>query len=98
MKSFSFLAILVITTIVASVASAAYPMLDKVAAKVVQKYQTATCQQLMQEKAESQGKPKSETEQHAIQMLREDAGMRAEFFSKVSVPVVTKMFECGMIP
>jgi hypothetical protein len=73
-------------------------MVDKVADKVIHKYQTASCEQLKQEKAEKQGKPKSDMEQHAIQMLHDDAAARAEFFNKISAPVVTKMFECGMIP
>jgi hypothetical protein len=75
-----------------------YPVVDKVAAKVVEHYQSATCEQLAQERAAKAGQPKSPTEQRAIQMLHEDAGMRAEFFSKVSAPIVQKMFECGMIP
>jgi hypothetical protein len=73
-----------------------YPMLDDVANKVVQKYQSATCEQLWMEK--SQQKPKSAGEQRVIQLLKEDAGMRQEFFNRVSAPIVTKMFECGMIP
>ena len=73
-----------------------YPMLDDVANKVVQKYQQATCEQLWMEK--SQQKPKSDMEQRVIRLLKEDAGMRQEFFSRVSAPIVTKMFECGMIP
>jgi hypothetical protein len=73
-----------------------YPLLDDVANKVVQKYQQATCEQLWMEK--SQQKPKSAGEQRVIQLLKEDAGMRQEFFRRVSAPIVTKMFECGMIP
>jgi hypothetical protein len=80
------------------VARADYPMVDAVANKIIQKYQTSTCQQLWEEKAANQGKPKSAMEQRAIQVLHEDAGARAEFFSKISAPVVSKMFECGMLP
>ncbi len=80
------------------VARADYPMVDAIANKVIAKYQNATCQQLWEEKAANQGKPKPAMEQRAIQVLHEDAGARAEFFSKVSAPIVTKMFECGMIP
>ena len=80
------------------VARAQYPMVDAIADKLIQKYQNATCQQLWQEKAQNQGKPKGEMEQRAIQVLKEDAGARAAFFNKVSAPIVTKMFECGMIP
>ena len=56
------------------------------------------CQQLWQEKAQGQGKPKPEMEQRAIQMLRQDPQMRQAFFNKVAAPIVNKMFECGMIP
>ena len=82
----------------ASVAGAQYPIMDKVASKVIQKYQTSTCEQLYQEKAQNQGKPKSAEEQRAIEILRSDPKMQAAFFGKISTPVVSKMFECGMIP
>jgi hypothetical protein len=62
------------------------------------KYQTASCQQLWQEKAQGQGKPKPEMEQRAIKALQSDPQMRQAFFNKVSAPIVNKMFECGMIP
>jgi len=75
-----------------------YPIMDRAADKLVQKYQTATCEQLWAERAEGQAKPKSPAEQRAIQMLHEDANMRAAFFARVSAPIVNKMFECGMIP
>ena len=97
MKKTSIVFVLVIALLTAGVARADYPAVDRVADKLIQKYQSATCQQLWQEKAQGQ-KPKSDTEQHAIQYLREDAGARAEFFKRVSAPIVTKMFECGLIP
>jgi hypothetical protein len=85
-------------TAAAGVAHAQYPVMDAVASKVVQKYQTSTCEQLWQEKAQKQGQPKPEMEQRVIQLLRQDPQMRAAFFDKVSAPIVNKMFECGMIP
>ena len=84
--------------VVAGVAHAQYPIMDKIAEKVVQKYQTATCEQLWQEKAQGQGKPKPEMEQRVIGMLKQDPQMRQAFFAKISAPIVNKMFECGMIP
>ena len=84
--------------ITASVAYAQFPIMDRVADKVIQKYQTASCQQLWQEKAQGQGQPKPEMEQRAIQALKSDPQMRQAFFAKVSAPIVNKMFECGMIP
>jgi transposase-like protein len=83
---------------VAGVAYAQYPIMDKVADKVIQKYQTSTCEQLWQERAQGKGQQKPEMEQRAIQALRNDSQMRTAFFNKVSAPIVNKMFECGMIP
>jgi len=80
----------------AEIAYAQFPDMDRVADKVIQKYQTATCEQLWQERAAGQGQP--EMEQRAIQLLRQDPQMRQAFFNKVSAPIVNKMFECGMIP
>ena len=82
----------------AGVAYAQYPVMDMVADKVIQKYQSSTCEQLWQEKMQGQGKPKPEMEQRAIGMLKQDPQMRQAFFNKISAPIVNKMFECGMIP
>jgi len=82
----------------AGIAYAQFPIMDKVADKVIQKYQTSTCEQLWQEKAQGQGQPKPEAEQRAVQMLKQDPQMRQAFFGKISAPIVSKMFECGMIP
>ena len=73
-----------------------YPVLDQVANKVIQKYQTATCQQLWAERA--QKAPPTPAEQKAIQFLKNDAQMRTVFLNKVAAPIANKMFECGMIP
>ena len=75
-----------------------FPILDQIAAKVVQKYQQATCEQLWQQRAEKGKKPESPMEQRALEMLKADPQMRSAFISKVAAPVATKMFECGMIP
>ena len=71
-----------------------YPVMDMVADKVIQKYQSATCEQLWQRK----GKPKTQREKEAIQMLHNDPQMRTAFINKIAGPVVNKMFQCGMIP
>jgi hypothetical protein len=75
-----------------------YPVLDEIAQKVIAKYQNATCEQLWQEKAADQAQPKSDSEQRAVQILQQNPDMQAAFFSKVATPIVTKMFQCGMIP
>ena len=98
MSKRSWLLAAVPVVLIATVAYAQYPIMDRVADKVIQKYQTATCQQLWQEKAQGQGQPKPEMEQRAIQALQSDPQMRQAFFNKVAAPIVNKMFECGMIP
>ena len=54
----------------AGIAYAQFPIMDKVADKVIQKYQTSTCEQLWQEKAQGQGQPKPEMEQRAIRCCK----------------------------
>jgi hypothetical protein len=73
-----------------------YPIMDKIAAKVVQKYQSSTCEQLWEKKA--QKAPPSAEEQKVIQILKGDPQMRAAFIDKVAAPIANKMFDCGMIP
>ena len=69
-------------------------ILDMVAAKVVTKYQNASCEQLWQQK----GQPKSPEEQKAVQFLHNDPAARTAFINQVAAPIANKMFECGMIP
>jgi len=85
---------LVVAVLTIGVAAAQFPLLDMMADKVVQKYQQSTCEQLW----EARGKPKSEREQEAIQLLRGDPQARAAFINKIAAPVANKMFECGLIP
>jgi hypothetical protein len=94
----TWLFVVVAASVAAGVAYAQYPVMDMVADKVIKKYQSSSCEQLWQEKAQGQGQPKPEMEQRAIQMLRSDPQMRTAFFNKISAPIVNKMFECGMIP
>jgi hypothetical protein len=78
----------------AGVANAQHPMLDAAANRVVQKYQQSSCDQLWQQR----GQPKSQRQQEAIQLLRDDPQLRAAFIDKVAAPIANKMFQCGMIP
>ncbi len=78
----------------AGVAGAQYdqhPLLDKVANKVIQKYQYSSCEQLWQERQQ----PKSQREQEAVNFLRSDPQMRQMFINRVAAPVANKLFECG---
>jgi hypothetical protein len=87
---------LVLALLYVTVAVAQHPVLDAVANKVVQKYQTSTCQQLMMAKAEKA--PPSPGEQKAMEMLKTDPTMRHEFVGIVADQVVDKLIQCGMIP
>ena len=71
-----------------------YPMLDDIANRVIAKYQSASCEQLFMQK----GQPQSAQEQEAIQILRGDPQMQQVFFNKVAAPIVSKMFQCGLVP
>jgi hypothetical protein len=75
-----------------------YPIMDKIAQKVVQKYQTSSCQQLAQEKSQPPTGQQAQMEQRAIQALRNDPQMRTAFINQVAAPIANKLFECGMIP
>ena len=49
-----------------------YPMLDMITQKVIQKYQTSTCQQLAANKAA----PPTDMERRAVELLRQDPQLR----------------------
>jgi len=83
-------------TFCVSVASAQeqFPIMNKVADKVIQKYRQSSCQQLMAQR----GQPRNPQEQRALQLLRDDPNMRRAFIDRVAAPIANKLFECGMIP
>ena len=72
-----------------------YPILDQVANKVVQKYQTSSCEQIMAQRAHPQP---SEMESRLVRLLHEDPNMRQEFMNRVASPIANKLFECNLIP
>ncbi len=73
-----------------------YPILDKVAAKVIAKYQNSSCEQLYQQK--SQKAAPTPEEQKVVQFLHSDPQMKTVFINKVAAPIANKMFDCGLIP
>jgi hypothetical protein len=75
-----------------------FPILDKLADKVVQKYQSSSCQELAQKKSQPHTGKREMIEEKALAMLRKDPQMRTEFLNRVAGPIANKMFECGMIP
>ncbi len=78
----------------AAAAHAQGMLLDYAADRVIQKYQTSTCEQLKQQRAE----PQSEKEKMALDYLRNDSQARVAFINRIAAPVANKMFECGMFP
>ena len=77
-----------------SVSGSQYPMLDVIAQKVIQRYESSTCEQLW----EARGKPKTTEQQNMIEILQSDPQMRTVFLNEVAAPIANKMFTCGMIP
>jgi hypothetical protein len=91
-RSMTLIAVLVLFAGV--VCAQDYPILNMVADRVINKYQSATCEQVWQDKE----KPKGEMEKNLIQMLKENPQMRQVFIDKVAATVANKMFECGLVP
>ena len=78
----------------AGAALADFTLMNMVADKVIQKYQSSTCEQLWAQKQQ----PKSAEEQRVISLLKSDPQLRTAFMNKVAGPISNKMFDCGMIP
>ena len=91
-KRFTLIAVALCVT--AGITYAQFPILDMVADRVVQKYQSSSCEQLWEKK----GEPKTMEEQRVIGLLQSDPQMRTAFLNKVAAPIANRMFECGMIP
>jgi ABC-type Fe2+-enterobactin transport system substrate-binding protein len=79
-------------------AQESYPIMEMIAQRIIQKYQTSSCQQLAQQKSRPPTGQRAQMEQPAIQLLRNDPQMRTEFLNRVAAPIANKLFECGMIP
>ena len=79
-------------------AQESFPIMEKIAQKVIEKYQTSSCQQLAQQKSQPPTGQQAQMEQRAIQTLRNDPPMRTAFLNRVAAPIANKLFECGMIP
>ena len=79
-------------------AQESYPIMERVAQKIIEHYQTSSCQQLAQQKSQPRTGPRAQIEQRAIQLLRNDPQMRTAFLNRVAAPIANKLFECGMIP
>jgi hypothetical protein len=93
-----FLLMLAINVPSASTQQSEYPVMDKVAQKVVDKYQTSSCEDLKAQKEQPPDPKQAAMKQKVVGMLKNDPKMREQFLNKVAAPIANKMFECGMIP
>ena len=75
-----------------------YPLMEGIAQKVIQKYQSSSCEQLLAEKQQPPNPKQAQMKDKAFEQLHKDPEMRKAFIDKVAAPIVNKMFECGMIP
>jgi hypothetical protein len=75
-------------------AQESFPIMEQVAQKVIEKYQTSSCQQLAQQKKQPPTGQKAQMEQRAMQLLRNDPQMRTAFLNRVAAPIANKLFEC----
>jgi hypothetical protein len=103
MRGYLAVALLSLLTLAIDVPSAntqqsEYPMMDKVAQKVIDKYQTSSCEDLKAQKEQPPDPQQAAMKQKVVGLLRNDPKMREHFLNKVAAPIANKMFECGMIP
>jgi len=75
-----------------------FPMMDAVAQKVIQKYQNASCADLMMKKTTTPTDEQAQKRVQAIEAMRDNPAMRQAFIDKVAAPIANKLFDCGMIP
>jgi hypothetical protein len=75
-----------------------HPLVDRLAAKVVQKYESSSCQQLAAERGQRPTGQRAEMEERAVRLMHEDPQIRREFIDRVAAPIANKLFECGLIP
>jgi hypothetical protein len=79
-------------------AQSQYPIVDKLADRVIQKYQTESCTQLKAQKEQPPNPQESAMKQKVVAQLRADPKMREHFLNRVAGPIANKLFECGMVP
>jgi hypothetical protein len=75
-----------------------YPVMDKIAQKVIDKYQNSSCEDLKAQKEQPPEPQQAAMKQKVLGLLKNDPKMREQFLNKVAAPIANKMFECGMIP
>ena len=75
-----------------------YPVMEKIAQRVVQNYQSTSCEDLQRQKSKGPKGQEAEIREAAIRQLQNDPEMRKEFINLVAAPIANKLFECGMVP
>ena len=75
-----------------------YPVMEKIAQRVVQNYQSTSCEDLQRQKSKGPKGQEAEIREAAIRQLQNDPEMRKEFINRVAAPIANKLFECGMVP
>jgi hypothetical protein len=75
-----------------------YPIMDRFAQKIIDKYTNSTCVQIAEMKSEKPQGEEAQMKARVIAMLKSDPQMRQAFINKVAAPIANKLFECGMIP
>jgi hypothetical protein len=93
--------VLITSAPAASPQQSQYPILDKFAQKVIDKYRTTSCADLKAKKeAPKPAEPANEAQmkQKVVTLLRNDPKMREHFLNMIAGPIANKMFECGMVP
>lgn len=84
--------------VVAARQAGQYPVAESIAMKIIQKYQTSSCQQLWAERMTAPTEADKANKAKAVAALQADPKMRQAFIGMVAAPIANKMFECGMIP
>ncbi|MBV8709559.1 MAG: hypothetical protein JO182_16170 [Acidobacteriaceae bacterium] len=75
-----------------------FPMMEKVAQKVVEKYQKSSCADLKAAKEQPPDPQQAAMKQKVMGLLKSNPKMREQFLNEVAAPIANKMFDCGMIP
>lgn len=82
--------------LLAAPAAQAQDMVTMLGQKIVQKYTSTSCADLIAKKANPA--PPSPMETRVIAALKADPAKRQEFINLIAGPIANKMFDCGMIP
>jgi hypothetical protein len=93
MRRTGLFALAITLTYVSVGAAQQYPIMDKVADKVIAKSIIELSTVVPAETA-----PPSPEVQHAIQLLKGDPLMRQAFINRVAGSLANKLFDCGLIP